>query len=226
MESKETITFNRVKIPDLSIEEISEVFRAHRYSDETGIGFTYVHLEDNSIVTKVLIRTPSYVQNYNSQENVFEKSIIYIYDEVQIMLDHHNQLIYSTSSSTKFNKAKSLLRNCLKSKVSFANIECSPEKMFSKIQLLNWTPFIIDLSIKKFAYKEGAVGRLTVHVDKPEIGYELLKLYSNNITRMTVQVESKKFSDFILSVTSQNSFTLKSEECDFWSIVNLIKRNL
>ena len=226
MEIKETLIFNKIKMPNLTVEEVAEVFKTWKYTDELGIGFTYVHIEDDSIVTNVLYRIPSYVQNYNSQDNIFEKNIIYIYDEIQIVLDCPRGLIYSASSSVKFNKAKSLLRNCFKSKISFENIESSAVKMFERLRMLNWNPFIVDLSIKKFMYKEGAVGRLSLHFEKSEIGEELLDLYSSNINRMTVLVESKEFSNFILSIASQNSFTIKSKESDFWSIVNLIKQNL
>lgn len=226
METKETIIFNRIRIQDLRLEEIAESFRAWKYSEEKGIGFTYVHVEDDSIVANVLIKTPSYVQNYNSQDNVFEKRIVYIYDECQFVLDYRFGLIISTSTLMKFNKAKSLLRSCLKSNISFENIECSVDKMFKRIGMLNWKPVIVDLSIKKFIYKEGATGRLTVHVEKPEIGEELLGIYSNNINRMTVLVNSEDFSTFMLSFSSQNSFTFRCEEAEFWPIVNLIKQIL
>ena len=225
MEIKETLIFNKFKIPNLSIEEIVKVFNTWKYTEELGIGFTYVHIEDNSIIANVLCKIPSYVQSYNSQNNIFEKNVIYIYDEIQIVLDCSCGLIYSTSSSIKFNKAKSLLRNCFKSKISFENIESSAEKMFERLRKLNWTPFIIDLSIKRYTYKEGAIGRLSLHLEKSEIGEELLNLYSSNINRMTVLVKSREYSDFILSIASQNSFTIKSEEAEFWSIVNSIKQN-
>ena len=226
MEVKETLVFNRIKTPNMSIDDIAEMFNENRYTDDVGIGFTYVHIEDSSIVANILIKIPSYLQNYNYHENVFEKSVVYIFDEIQIVLDYCHGLLYSTSSIVRFNKAKSLLRKCFKSNVTIENIECSANKMLDKIRLMNWNPFIINLSIKKFIYKADAIGRLTVSINNSEIGEELLSLYSNDITRITVLVESKDFSNFILSIASQNSFTLKSEESEFWSIVNLIKQVL
>ena len=226
MEIKESLIFSRIQMSDINIEDLAKVFNAHKYSDKAGIGFTYVHIEDNSIVTKILVRNPSYIQNYNIRENIFEKNIVYIYDETDLILDYQLGLIYSTSSATKFNKAKSLLRNCLKSKVTFKNIECSIEKMIEKIALLEWNPLIVDLSIKKFVYKEGAIGRFTVHLDNPQIGEELLKQYSGNISRITLSVDSNAFSVFYLSIASQSSFTIKCQESEFWPIVNIIKQKL
>ena len=226
METKKTIVFNRIIGLDSDIESIAHVFESKKYTENAGIGFTYVHIEDDVIVTKVLVRTPSYLQNYNSQENVIEKKVVNVYEEIEFLMDLRYGLIYSTSSSIKFSKAKSLLRNCFKSKVVFKNVDCSPEKVFERIQLLDWKAFITDLSIKKFVYKEGAIGRLAIHLEDSQVGKELIDRYSGSISRLTVSIESKAFSEFFLSVTSQNSFTIRCQETNFWPIVNTIKENL
>lgn len=80
-----------------------------------------------------------------------------------------------------------------------------------------------DLTIRNFQYKEGASGRYTVHIDSPYIGNELLSMYNENVSKVCIKLESSQFADFTLSNSSQNSITLKSQECDFWSIVNLLK---
>lgn len=226
METKKTLIFNKIIGLDSDIEGIARVFESKKYTENAGIGFTYIHIEDDVIVAKVLVRTPSYLQNYNLQENVFEKNIVNVYEEIELLMDFQYGLIYSTSSSTKFSKAKSLLRNCFKSKVILKNVDCSPEKIFERIRLLDWKAFITDLSIKKYVYKEGAVGRLAIHLEDPQVGKELFDRYSGSISRLTVSIESKAFPEFFLSVTSQNAFTIRCQETDFWPIVNSIKENL
>lgn len=226
MEIKQTLVFNRIFGIDADIESIANIFESKKYTENAGIGFTYVHIEDDVIVTKVLVRMPSYLQNYNLQENVLEKSIVNVYEEIELLMDFRYGLIYSTSSSTKFSKAKTLLRNCFKSKVTLKNVDCTPEKMFERIQLLDWKAFITDLSIKKFVYKEGAIGRLSIHLEDSQVGKELLDRYSGSISRLTMNVRSKIFPDFFLSVTSQNAFTIRCQEACLWPIVNSIKENL
>ncbi|ETK02246.1 hypothetical protein N425_05460 [Tannerella sp. oral taxon BU063 isolate Cell 2] len=226
METKKTIVFNRIIGLDSDIESIARVFESKKYTENAGVGFTYVHIEDDVILTKVLIRTPSYLQNYNSQENIIEKKIVNVYEEIELLMDFQYGLIYSTSSSTKFSKAKSLLRNCFNSKVVFKNVDCSPEKVFERIQLLNWEAFITDLSIKKFVYKEGAIGRLSIHLEDSQVGKELIDRYSGSISRLTVSIESKVFSEFFLSVASQNSFTIRCQESNFWPIFDAIRGKL
>ena len=92
--------------------------------------------------------------------------------------------------------------------------------------MLDWKAFITDLSIKKFVYKEGAIGRLSIHLEDSQVGKELIDRYSGSISRLTVSIESKAFSEFFLSVTSQNSFAIRCQETNFWPIVNTIKENL
>lgn len=48
-------------------------------------------------------------------------------------------------------------------------------------------------------------------------------MYNENVSKVCIKLESSQFADFTLSNSSQNSITLKSQECDFWSIVNLLK---
>ena len=226
METKQTIIFNSIIGIDSDIDSVARVFESKKYTEDAGIGFTYIHIEDDVIVAKVLVRTPSYLQNYNLHENVFEKNIVNVYDEIEVLMDFQYGLIYSTSSLLKFSKAKSLLKNCFKSKVILKNIDCSPEKIFERIQILDWKAFITDLSINKYVYKEGAVGRLVIHLEDPQVGKDLLDRYSGSISRLTVSIESKVFPEFFLSVASQNAFTIRCRENDFWSIVNLIKEIL
>lgn len=226
METKQTLIFYKIIGLDSDIESVARVLESKKYTENAGIGFTYIHIEDDVIIAKVLVRTPSYLQNYNLQENVFEKNVVNLYEEIELLMDFQYRLLYSTSSSTKFSKAKSLLRSCFKSKVIFKNVDCSPESIFERIRLLDWKAFVTDLSIKKFVYKEGAVGRLAIHLEDPQVGKELLDRYSGSISRLTVSIESKVFPEFLLSVTSQNAFTIRCQETDFWSIVNSIKENL
>lgn len=226
METKQTVSFNRIFGLDLDKESIAHFFESKRYSENAGIGFTYIHIEDDVIVTKVLIRTPSYIQNYNIQENVFEKKIVNIYEEIELLWDFQYGLIYSTSSFVKFSKAKIFLRNCFGPGAILKSVDCSPEKVFEGVISLGWNPFITDLSINNFVYKEGISGRFTIHLDNSKVGNELLSQYYNNISKLTMNIESNIFSSFTISVSRQSSLTIRCQETDFWSIVNSIKKNL
>ena len=224
METKETLVFNKYDLDiGISPEQYLSNLNSHMYSDENGLGFSSLQLDDNVIEANLIIRTPTSNKVYDPVNGMFLTNVVYLYDEVEIFIDLNLNLIYSTASIAKFNKAKTLLRNSLKSKIVFRNLDLSPIKLLRIIETLNLNPFISDLTIRNFQYKEGESGRYTVHIDSPYIGNELLSMYNENVSKVCIKLESSQFADFTLSNSSQNSITLKSQECDFWSIVNLLK---
>lgn len=224
MESKENIVFNKYELDiGISPEQYLSYFNDYMYSDKNGLGFSNLYLNDNVIEANLIIRTPTSIKVYDPSNGVFTTNVVYLYDEIEIFIDIQLNLIYSTASVCKFNKAKTLLRNSLKPKIVFRNLDLAPAKLLNIFKLLQLRISISDLTIKNFQYKEGAIGRYNVHIDDPNIGNELLKMYSESISKVCIKLESSQFSDFSLSNASQNSITLKSQECDFWEIVNLLK---
>lgn len=78
------------------------------YNDKKGLGFTGITIEDNMAFATILLRTPSYIRSYNEKEGVFEQQVVNIYGYFEIAVDIEHGLIFSTSSSTKFSRAKTL----------------------------------------------------------------------------------------------------------------------
>lgn len=224
METKETLVFNKYELDvELSSEQILKDLRNHMYTDENGLGFTNLRLEDNVIEAVLIIRTPTSIRVYDPISEIFNTNIVYMYDEVEIFIDTLLHVIYTMAPVTKFNKAKTLLRSSIKTKITYRNLNFSTMKILEIVELLNLNPCISDLTIKNFQYKEGAYGRYIVHVEDPSIGKELINTYKDSVSKVTIKLEASQFSNFILSTSAQNTFTLKSQEADFWAIVNLLK---
>ena len=119
METKETLVFNKYDLDiGISPEQYLSNLNSHMYSDENGLGFSSLQLDDNVIEANLIIRTPTSIKVYDPVNGMFLTNVVYLYDEVEIFIDLNLNLIYSTASIAKFNKAKTLLRNSLKSKIN------------------------------------------------------------------------------------------------------------
>lgn len=227
MEKKETLIFNKVEIEGISsIEQVVAKMHQKMYNDKKGLGFTNITVEDSTVFATILLRTPSYIRSYNEKEGLFEQQVINIYGEFEIVLDIKNKLLFSSSSSTKLSKAKTLLRECFEKRISFQNIEMTAVNMLSRIITQGMTPRITDLSIKKYRCQEGAIGRYSAHIEDNSVGEDLLSKYSDSISRITILVKSDIYPDFVLSIASQNSFSIKCDENYYWQIINQLKKNL
>lgn len=227
MEKKETLIFNKVEVEGFSsIEQVVAKMHQKMYNEKKGLGFTNITVEDSMVFATILLRTPSYIRSYNEKEGVFEKQVVNIYGDFEIAFDIEHKLLFSTSSSTKFSKAKTLLRECFEKKIAFQNIEMTAINMLNRIQSHGMTPYIMDLSIKRYRCQEGAIGRYSAHIEDSSVGEELLLKYSDCINKITILVKSDMYPDFILSIASQNSFSIKCDESYYWQIINHLKKNL
>lgn len=227
MEKKQTIIFNRLEIADKpSVEQVASVMCKNSYDETEGLGFTNVNVIDGIIYAQVLFRTPSYVQSYNEEDGLLEQQIINVYTELEIVLDIEQGFLYASTPAVKFNKAKVLLRKSFDGKIVFRNIDVTPKKLWNQIKHTSRCVQITDLSIKKYIYKEGAMGRLMVHLEDPLLGEELLRKYSEGINKITMSIVGECGENFVLSVTSQNTFSLKcKEECEEL-VINQLKKYL
>lgn len=148
MEVKKSVIFNKVLISNgLTSEELCAVLEKKRYEDKTGIGVLSV-LKDGEIVhIEILIRTPTYISNYDQRSRSFTKKIVNVFDEVSIDIDTKCCILYSTASSTKLNKAKNFLRNEFAGMLSFDNVSLSNEKIESWLDEAGYSHSIISMTI-------------------------------------------------------------------------------
>lgn len=116
-----------------------------------------------------------------------------------------------------------MLRKCFSGKIIFRNIDISPIKLWERIKHDAHHPLVTDLSIKRYIYKEGAIGRLSVHIEETSIGEELIAKYSDSINKITMLVVGDSGEKFILSVPSQNSFSIKCAEEYMERVINQLK---
>jgi len=225
MEQKKSLILNKLRIKDgLTVDDIKEKLGSMPYLDTTGIGIIGMSNDSDSFEIEILIKTPTYIQDYDQEKREVTKKVVNIFESIAVYLDYDNKLLYSTSPSMKFNKAKSFIRNCFEGDIAFDNIP------FSYMDLIKWladekcNPCITSMSIRKFQYNEDAIGKFTVKLSSYAVGMKLLEDYGSEVRNIEISNESDIISSFILQCSLQNTISIKSEECDFWKIVELIKR--
>lgn len=227
MQKKNTITLNRISfLEEIDIKELFNALQSHPYDEEEGIGFTTVNENDDIIEATIIIRIPTQLQEFDSSSGTFTAKNIYIFDEISFFLDLTSKLIYSLCSISKLNKVKSLLKTYIKHKVIYENLHLNPKKIIANIELDNFESMITELVIKKFAYKDGAQGRFVAHISNSNLGYELLNTYLDEIQKVTLEIESKDYERFVLTISTNNSISIKCEEDDFWYIFNNLKAHI
>lgn len=52
------------------------------------------------------------------------------------------------------------------------------------------------------------------------------KTYLDEIQKVTLEIESKDYERFVLTISTNNSISIKCEEDDFWYIFNNLKAHI
>lgn len=227
MEVRKSIIFNKIIISqELMAENIYTELSHNYYSDKTGIGTLGVAMDEGIIHAEFLMKIPTYINNYDQSEGTISRTIVDIYEEVVIDMDLNNNVLYSSSASSRLNKVKLFIRNLFEGKLSFDNIQFTLPKVFEWLEKENYEYDFISMSIRKFKYDESAIGRFSVQLSSKDTGLKLLEEYNEEVRNVVLKVEPIGLSSFVMQCAMQNTISLKCEESEYWSIVEIIKRNL
>ena len=227
MEVRKSIIFNKLVCNEELTADIvcSELSRNH-YSDKSGIGTLGVAIDEGVVHVEVLMKIPTYINSYDPNERTFNKTVVDVFEEVVVDLDFNNYILYSSSASSKLNKAKAFMRNLFGGKLAYDNIHFPHPKVFEWLEKEEFQYNILSMSIRKFKYDESAIGRFSVQISSKETGLKLMDEYKEEVRNVVLKVEPNGISSFVMQCAMQNTIALKCEESDYWTIVEIIKRNL
>jgi hypothetical protein len=227
MQKKIIVTLNRISfLQTIDIDSILKIFLKNPYNEDDGVGFVNAEIFDEVLEATLIKRVPTSLREFDIHSGDFIQREIFIFDEITFYLDLNNNLIYSFNSASKLNKVKSVLKNCIKNRLTYSNIEINPFKIICNLVADNFECRITEITIKKFIYKQGAQGKYVAHVFDPNIGQVLMNEYMEEIQKITIDVSSNLYNDFALTVSTGNTLGIKSEEDDFLRILGDIKNKI
>ena len=227
MKRKVTVTLNRISFQEkIDINSIQNLLSEYPYNEDEGIGFTNIHIFEGVLEATLIKRIPTALQEFDPKSGDFIQRNIFIFDEIAFYIDLENSLIYSFSSISKLNKVKSELKNIIKNRIIYDNISLNPKRILNNLSEKGFDSIINEIVIKKFVYKEGAQGKFTARILNVKIGELLLEEYLDEIQKITVEVVSDNFNDFILTISMNNAFSIKSDDEDFFNILDNLKNQI
>ena len=225
MQRRGIITFNRITFQqEIDVKYLSEIFQKRPYRDNDGLGFTKVEIIDNVLEATLLKRTPTSIVDYDPASGEFIERDIFIFEDISFCIDFTNNLIYTFFSSGKLNKIKVALREFLQNNIAYTNLELSPIMLVDDLSDSDFECSIKEIAIRKFVYEQGAYGRYVAKIMDSQVGGKLLEDYSDEIQKVTIDVTSNQFEDFSLTISTNNTLAVKSDEDDFYGIIDTIKK--
>lgn len=227
MQKKITVTLNKIDFLDkVELSTLLDIFLNNPFNEERGVGFSKAEIFEDVLEASLIKRTPTSLLEFDIELGDFVQRNIYVFEEIHFCIDLQNKLIYSFTSAAKLNKVKASLKDFISTKTIYENIHLNPQRLMTSLSEKKFEFTINEIIIKNFVYKQGAKGKYTAQILKPQIGEELMGAYSEELYKVTIDVSSSSFDDFTLTVSTNNTINIKSTEEDSLLILNEIKKQI
>lgn len=225
MQKKIAITSNRISFQNsMELNSILEILMKNPYNEDVGIGFIKAEIFENILEGCLIKRTPTSLQEFDNQSGSFIQRNIFIFDEIFFFIDLQNNLLYSFNQASKLSIVKQALKNCISEKILFENLKISPQKIITDLLKNGFTYQITEIVINKFIYNKGVQGKYSAKILDYKVGQQLMEEYLSEIEKITIEVNSPEYELFTLTISNSCSISIKSNEEDFNSILNNIKK--
>ncbi|MGP1623575.1 hypothetical protein [Bacteroides heparinolyticus] len=227
MQKKVSITLNRISFQKkIDIDSLQKILVENPYNEVNGIGFSKAEVFENVLESILIKRTPTSLQEFDPQIGEFVQRNIFIFDEIPFYIDLENGFIYSFSSASKLNKVKSELKNFVSGKIVYENLALNPQRIINELAMNNFDCSISEIVVRNFIYKKGAQGKYSARILDSKIGQQIMEEYSDEIQKITVDISSDSDTDFTLTISTNNAFSIKSHEDDFFNILDNLKNQI
>lgn len=227
MQKKVSITLNRIYFQKKTdIDSLQKTLAENPYNEVNGIGFSKTEVFENVLESILIKRTPTSLQEFDPQIGEFVQRNIFIFDEIPFYIDLENGFIYSFSSASKLNKVKSELKNFVSGKIVYENLVLNPQRIINELAMNNFNCSISEIVVRNFIYKKGAHGKYSARILDSKIGQQIMEEYSDEIQKITVDISSDSDTDFTLTISTNNAFSIKSHEDDFFIILDNLKNQI
>jgi len=204
-------------------EDIANVITSRKYTEETGFGFSHVEVSENILTAKILKRTPTYIQDYNIESQEIVRKQIFLFSDIQFSIDFNYYILYVVGGVSQLNYIKSILKNILEVEYESQPIDINASKFYQILVEKHIPSSIEQITINKFNYNNGFVGRFAGQVTLQSVGAELVSEYRNDIIKISFKIEVEGEEDLLIQVFQNGSIKLLVEESDFEFFISFIK---
>lgn len=221
MKRRKSFSINRIKISNKTPKEVSKLFAEYPYDDVTGYGLSEIEVEGDLLSAVLIKRNFTYIREYNINKKEFEKKSISIFSEIPFRIDFKNSFLYANNSLANLLQVKAAIRNILNSDFEISGLDKSPYKIYQSLKATKIKFEVTAITIDKFNFKDGAIGKYFAVVSNTNIGIELIKLYKESISKIGFTFKTYQvyfFSNNIFSIIGESDEIEKHLE-DFKIII-------
>ena len=155
MKKNYNIVVSKFNFDKLSIKDLYMLLNRYEYSNENGFGFRNMAFESKILSATLLKKTQTFINEYNIENDVFERKTIALYKEVDFIINYATNTLSVFGSASNSNKLKSIFRNVFSDlEYLLTNLDLTSFNIYQKLKSNNqFSDYKIEeLTIRNFIY--------------------------------------------------------------------------
>ncbi|MBL8098901.1 MAG: hypothetical protein JNK81_06945 [Anaerolineales bacterium] len=226
MEYNQTVQLTKFSgLSKINIKKIYKTIENYTYNENDGFGYKNVSSNSKYIHATLIKSMPTFIWQLNTNTyDIFEQEIILV-NEVEFGLDFKFDFLDVYGSNKNISKVISAVSPLMNSSVNIDAVNIVPATAVAKLNS-SFKTKIERLVVNNFQYKDGISGKYDMRIDNTKIALQVLKNYKADISKVSLIVDVPNIGEVKLVISSNGSLSIKSNETDFFDVLDTIKSNL
>ncbi|MEE1944784.1 hypothetical protein VRU48_06680 [Pedobacter sp. KR3-3] len=194
-----------------------------KYTDENGMGFTRVTGDSTYVEATLLKRSFTYIQEFDPIESDLVRKQIAVFSSVNFSINSMLRLLTVYGGQIQLNMVRTMLRNVQGLKYNAEPILLNAREFNETLIDKKVNSSIRQLTIRRFNYENGMIGRFSGEVVKQSTARELLEHYKSSVVKVVFGVLIEQ-EELLVQILPNGNVKLLCDEDDFEYYLDYLKQ--
>ncbi|HWW41721.1 hypothetical protein [Pedobacter sp.] len=194
------------------------------FDDKIGFGLSLTDFSYNVITIKVIKRTSTFINDFDSTQSQFERKQIFVFTEFSFSIDLDLNILYVVGGVSHMNCVKYLFRTILTQEYDLQPVNLNGSAFYKLLLEKNINTTIDHITINHFNFNNELVGRFSGSVMNKTIGPELVEAYKSDIVKLSFLIRINENESFTLQIFPNGALKFLSDTDEFDFILDFLKQ--
>lgn len=173
---------------------------------------------------EILKRSPTYLLDYDEGSKSLLKRETFIFSQTSFEIDFNHNILITSGGMAANTEVKIFIRRLL-GNINVLPLSLNILQLYEDFQSKDWIVSLKAISIRKFNYKNGLVGRFSGQIVDTIISDEILKEYNKDVLKATLELDNG-FLQFDLQIFPNGAIKILAAVENQEEILDYLKTDL
>ena len=213
MSHKARFAIQTIEFPQKKMSDVIALLSKAAYTDEAGIGILDLDNDDAQIDVVLMKRVPTFLNEYNFEQREYQKQQVYLYNQIKFTIDFSFGILYCLGPRGNLSIVKLFLKQHFGSLVDTQILEFTTYGIYTKLRKQKVRFKIDDITIDRFNFNDGAIGKFTAKIVDNQVVKELFAHYKSDLSKIVFSVNTQNVN-FMLHIFNNGVVGIVSDDED------------